>query len=284
MPDDANDKNPVGEQNILETLIAVAPIIQQALFLDNVIVITDREKYIHILSGQEINLDELVGQTLTEKEIMYRTVNQEEIVTAQVPKRYYGTPFKASGIPIRDSENRVVGGFGIGVSLTNQEILSEITDFFQLASGQLASKAEELAGTAETLSGEMEMLSTLEREVTSCMENTHSILSFINEVATKSKILGINAAIEAARAGEHGRGFGVVANEIRNMADTSTKSVKEIQEILATTNKKVQQMAEEIGNAKNISQEQAAATGKIFTSMQEIASTVGKLEKASKIL
>ena len=273
-----------GEIGILDTLIAVAPMIQQALFLDNVIVITDREKYIHILSGKEINLDTLIGKTLTEGEIMHRVVKQEEIVTAKVPKRYYGTPFKASGVPLRDGNNRVVGGFGIGISLVNQDILTEITNFFKNTSEKIAAKTHVLSNTAEQLTEEMETLSSLEKEVMSHVNKTNTILEFINEVAMKSKILGLNAAIEAARAGEHGKGFGVVAHEIRQMADTSNRSVKEIQDILVTTNKKVKQMAQEIQNVNAISQQQAAATEEISASMQEIASSVGKLEKASQIL
>ncbi len=274
----------VEEGSILETLIAVAPMIQQALFLDSVIVITDREKYIYILSGQEINLDELVGQTLTEKEIMYRAVYQEEIVTARVPKRYYGTPFKASGIPIRDSENRVIGGFGIGFSLVNQEMLDEITNLFQHSSEEVAARTQELANTAERLAAEMETLSSLEKEVMSQVNKTNTILTFISDVATKSKLLGLNAAIQAAKAGEHGRGFAVVADEIRSMADSSTRSVQEIQGILETANEKVRQMAVEIEKAREISQQQAVATQEISASMQEVANTVEKLERAAQIL
>ncbi len=279
-----NNNSNDAQGNIMDTLISVAPVIQQAIFLDNVIVITDREKYIHILSGKEINLDDLVGKFLDEKEIMYRAVNQGKIITAEVPKKYYGTPFKASGVPIRDQNNQIVGGFGIGISLVSQKILTETTNTFLSTTQQVTATAQELAGTAEELAGEMETLSSLEGEVMSHVNKTDTILALINKVASNSNLLGLNASIEAARAGEHGRGFNVVAEEIRKMADSSTQSVGEIQEILDATKEKVTKMAEEIEKIKEISQHQAAATEEISASMQEMASSVDKLEQVSQIL
>jgi methyl-accepting chemotaxis protein len=59
-----------------------------------------------------------------------------------------------------------------------------------------------------------------------------NIISTVNEISAQSKLLALNAAIEAARAGEHGKGFGVVASEIRSLAEQSKEATSQVREIL----------------------------------------------------
>jgi methyl-accepting chemotaxis protein len=59
-----------------------------------------------------------------------------------------------------------------------------------------------------------------------------NIIATVNEISAQSKLLALNAAIEAARAGEHGKGFGVVASEIRSLAEQSKEATSQVREIL----------------------------------------------------
>lgn len=96
----------------------------------------------------------------------------------------------------------------------------------------LTALIQEMAAASEEQASTGDLLVNTALDSKDKVINTAQILAMIKDIADLTKILGLNAAIEAARAGEHGKGFSVVANEVRKLADNSTQSVTRVSDVL----------------------------------------------------
>ncbi len=132
---------------------------------------------------------------------------------------------------------------------------------------QLSKGMSSISDTVADVVSEMQSLDLASRQI-------GEILGLIEEIADQTNLLALNAAIEAARAGEHGRGFAVVADEVRKLAENSASSTKQIGQLVADIQRRTTAVLERTARANNLVQNNATSARSVTDMIETISHRV----------
>lgn len=160
--------------------------------------------------------------------------------------------------------------------------LEKADNNIQEASDSIVNLTEQIQESAST---EIELARKIE-QLSHDTEQVKQVLTVINDIADQTNLLALNAAIEAARAGEHGRGFAVVADEVRSLAERTQKSLIEINSTISIIVQAVSDSSEQMGaNAKkveNLTQVASEVKEKILLMEKTMRGAISLSDKTAK--
>ena len=162
------------------------------------------------------------------------------------------------------------------IARSSSQVAASANEAVEVAEGgrEVVDKAiQEVNAIAKTVETTLRFVAELGTQT----ETIGDIVTVINDIADQTNLLALNAAIEAARAGEHGRGFAVVADEVRKLAERTASSTTEIGEMISTISKGVGKTIQSMETAKDkvvtgveYSSQAQAALNRILTSIDTL--------------
>ncbi|MFZ5998127.1 MAG: methyl-accepting chemotaxis protein [Nitrospirota bacterium] len=176
----------------------------------------------------------------------------------------------------------------LDIARNASNIASSATDTLRVARegeevvSKTVQEVQEIARTVSDSSGLMSSLGTRSKQI-------GEIVGVIKDIADQTNLLALNAAIEAARAGEQGRGFAVVADEVRKLAERTTKATAEISGMITAIQEETEralagmdESLKKVESGASLSREAGEALHKILKSVDDLQSMVQQIASATE--
>ncbi len=272
------------DDGYLQKVVELAPLLKEAIGDEYAVTITDTEQFVWYAKGNQLDHNIKPGDPIVSGALSGRCLEDKQQVVAMAGPETYGVPYMGRVTPIRNEAGDIVGTLGVWLPTTRVAKVNNMSEKMVHAVEHIFSYAANLSAAAEQLAATVQNINVNTQEISKDVANTDSILQLINDISSQTHLLGLNAAIEAARAGDQGRGFGVVADEIRKLANRTNSSIKDIKEIISVIKGHIDQLSIQVSEISAVTEEQASSSQDITDDIDKLNEITSELRNLSEEL
>jgi len=266
--------------DILEYITESAIFIKKLLGPKYTLGITDLNKFIWYSEG-DLKLGIKVNDPVKPGSIADQTIRSRQRQVRFISKDVHGIPFMGVGVPIIEKSGKMVGCITYSTETTLVNRIQDISSSLEERTVRGTSNASELSAAAQQQAAAASEMVKNTDNIRTELEGMKGILELISQVARMTHLLGLNASVEAARAGEHGRGFKVVAEEIRKLAESTQHNVELTSNNLTTINSNIVNFLNNIKQISDATEQQASEIEKIVGILRDLEESARELKKLS---
>lgn len=270
----------------LITVQIVAPL-RQALLIANQIAEGDLSHDIQTTRRDEVGqLQRSIGQmTINLRGLIGGIGHSARQIASAAEQLSAVTELSRAGVEGQKQETEQVATAMNEMLATSQEVARHAEQASNAATeaDQQASAGDQVVAEAiahiEHLAQEMAHSSLAMQGLQQESQKIGSVLEVIKSVSEQTNLLALNAAIEAARAGEAGRGFAVVADEVRSLAQRTQQSAEEIEELIGSLQRGTQKVADIMDNSRSLTDNSVQLTRRAGDALANISRTVSVIQE-----
>lgn len=268
--------NSIEDNELMKSFYNMMPYFTYYLGCETGFTISNTEKFLLVKNSEHLKINFQAGDAIPQGSAADLCLKNRKVMHTIIPEKVFGFPVETIAVPVINN-NEVEGTLVLSMSVEKRQKISNLSTELSESLTNINTNTSQMSDTFEKINKANNDIEEFIKKTDENSKKTDDVLSFIQNIAKQTNLLGLNAAIESARAGEYGKGFSVVSSEIRNLSNSTKESINTISETLRNIQTSINEIYSRFEDSKNLLNTQ---TG----NLKEITENMDNLTKSANLL